>query len=136
MVAIRGASQFLNQATLTNKQGVAAQTTTVLGEAAGGVGILDIGRNLASPGIGISNNARQLNRQFLSSTSSTYNQLFSLSGGGSATTDAALTQIKGLQATVPTTRDSPQVRAAAQEAQAAAESLQNAARGDTVDETA
>jgi len=135
MVTIRGASQFLNQATLTNTRGVAAQATTVLGEAAGGVGILDIGRNLASPGIGISNNARALNRQFLSSTSGTYNALFSASGGGSATVDASLTQIRGLQATVPASRDTPQVREAAQDAQATAETLQDLARGDIVDET-
>ena len=126
MTLIAGASRFLNQSTLTNVSGIAAVGTDVLGISANGVGILDIGRNLAVQGTGISNRARQLNLQFLSQSSGTYNQLFS-AGAVSSSVDAALVQIRGLQATVPTTRDSPDVREAAAEARA------NAERGAVVD---
>ncbi len=131
MTVIRGASQFLNQATLTNLQGTAAQSANVLGEAAGGVGILDIGRNLAVQGVGISNNARNLNRQFLEQSSGTFNQLFSTTGGGSATVEAAQTQILALRSSVPATRETPDVREAVAEASATAE----AERGAIVDES-
>lgn len=128
MTIIRGASQFLNQATLTNLTGSAAQPASVLGEAAGGVGILDIGRNLAVRGSGISNNARALNRQFLSDSAGTFNQLFSLSGGGSASVEAAQTQILALRSSVPASRATPEVREAALD-------VSDSDRGALVDES-
>ncbi|MGH1455434.1 MAG: hypothetical protein ACRBDI_01510 [Alphaproteobacteria bacterium] len=131
MTLVAGASRFLNQSTLTNQQGFAAQSSNLLGVAAGSTGILDIGRNLEIRGVGISNRARNLNRQFLESTSGTYNQLFSASGGGSATVEGALTQIKALQSSVPTSRDSPQVREAAFDAQEAAAVAE---KGSIIDE--
>lgn len=129
MTTIRGASQFLNQATLTNLTGSAAQPASVLGEAAGGVGILDIGRNLAVQGSGISNNARALNRQFLSDSAGTYNQLFSASGGGSSSVEAAQTQILALRSSVSPSRTTPDAREAALEVDASN-------RGTLVDESA
>jgi len=54
MTLVAGASRYLSQATLTNQQGVAAQGSNILGVAAGGVGILDVGRNLEVQGVGIS----------------------------------------------------------------------------------
>ena len=126
MTLVAGASRYLAQSTLTNVQGVAAQSSSLLNVAAGATGILDVGRNLEVQGVGISNRARNLNRQFLESTSGTYNQLFSASGGGSSTVEGALTQIKALQSSVPTSRDSPQVREAAFDAEKAAESVKNA----------
>ncbi len=131
MTLVAGASRYLTQSTLTNQQGVAAQSSNILGVAAGSTGILDVGRNLEVQGVGISSRARQLNRQLLESTAGTYNQLFSASGGGSSSVDAALTQIRGLQATVPTSRDSPVVREARTEAQESAE----AELGSIVDES-
>ncbi len=134
MTLVAGASRYLSQSTLTNQQGFAAQGSNLLGVAAGSTGILDVGRNLEVQGIGISNRARNLNRQFLQSTAGTYNQLFSASGGGSSTVEGALTQIRALQSSVPTSRDSPQVREAAFEAQEASESLQSAEKGSIIDE--
>ncbi len=132
MARIAGASQYLNQATLTNLRGSAAQTTSVLGEAAGGVGILDIGRNLATPGIGISNNARSLNRQFLEQNAGTANQLFSASGGGSATVEAAQIQIRALQSATPVTRFTPEARETIDNLNAISDI---STRGDIVDES-
>ncbi len=135
MARIPGASQYLNQATLSNLQGVSAQAPNLLGEAAGGVGILDVGRNLATPGVGISNSARALNRQFLEQNAGTANQLFSASGGGSSTEDAAITQIRALQSSVPVTRATPEAREAAEER--AVEAAQaEAERGSIIDQEA
>ncbi len=140
MTLVAGASRYLSQATLTNQQGVAAQGSNILGVAAGGVGILDVGRNLEVQGVGISSRARNLNRQFLESSAGTFNQLFSASGGGSATVEGALAQIRALQSSVPTSRDSPAVRDARAQAEADAEAAANAAetiseRGAIVDES-
>ena len=132
MTLIAGASRYLTQSTLTNQQGFAAQSSNLLGVAAGSTGILDVGRNLEVQGVGISSRARNLNRQFLESTSGTYNQLFSASGGGSASVESALVQIKGLQSSVPTSRDSPEVREARFNAEAAAESVE---KGSILDES-
>ncbi|MGH1376753.1 MAG: hypothetical protein ACRBCK_10440 [Alphaproteobacteria bacterium] len=138
MALVAGASQFLNQATLANTQGVSAQTTNVLGEAAGGVGILDVGRNLATPGVGISNSARALNRQFLTQNAGTANQLFSASGGGSATEEAAITQIRALQSQTPVTRATPEAREAAdaRAVEAAQAESADAERGSIIDQEA
>lgn len=135
MARIPGASQYLNQATLSNLQGVSAQAPNLLGEAAGGVGILDVGRNLATPGVGISNSARALNRQFLEQNAGTANQLFSASGGGSSTEDAAITQIRALQSKVPVTRATPEAREAAEERAVEAAQAETE-RGSIIDQEA
>lgn len=122
---VAGSSQFLNQATLANTQGISAQTNSVLNQAAGGISLLDVGRSLSPPGVGLSANARALNQQFLSSNAGTANQLFSATGGSGLTVDAARTQILALQSSVPTSRDTPDARADARAD----------ARGSNLDET-
>lgn len=135
MTLVAGASRYLAQSTYTSASGAAAQSSNVLGEVAGTATLLDIGRLNAPSGVGLSARARSLNKQFLSSTSGTYNQLFSASGGGSSTVEAALTQIKALQSSVPTSRDSPDIREAKADAQADLEKLAEAERGSIVDES-
>jgi len=128
MALIAGASRFLNQSTLANTQGVSAQSTNVLSEAAGSVSILDIGRNLSGgDGIGISATARALNTQLVESNAAAANNLFSFTGGVSATIESAQTQINGLRSTVPASRDTPEVREAAAEV--------SSELGSVVDET-
>lgn len=128
MATIRGASQFLNQATLSNRLGAAGQASSnVLGEAAGGAGILEIGRNLAVSGVGISNNARALNRQFLQQSAGTFNQLFSATGGTSSTVEVAQTQILALRASTSVSRLTPEAREVALE-------VSESSRGNVVDE--
>lgn len=103
MVTIPGASGFLNAATLANSQGIGAQQATVLGDGGiGGVDILDIARaNAPNSGVGLSSRARLLNQQFLDSSASTFNQIFSLGLGGSATIEGLQQQILALRAGIP-----------------------------------
>ncbi len=136
MARIPGASQFLNQATLTNLKGYSAVSSNFLGTAAGSVSILDIGQNLASPGIGISNRARNLNRQLIDQNAGNANQLFSASVNGSATVENALTQIKGLMSKVPSSRDTPAAREAQAEAQAQLQDLADIAADEAEQEEA
>ncbi len=112
MTLIAGASQYVNQATVSNKLGLAGQQNSLLVQnGASAVSLLDLGRQNAGNGIGLSANARALNDQFLQQNSATFNQLFSLSGGGSATVDAAQIQILGLRSTVSASRvvDAPEL---------------------------
>lgn len=105
MTLIAGASRFLSTSTLASSQGSTFQAPSVLGTStAGTANLLDVGRRNSS-GIGLSSNARVLNRQLIDTNTSLYNGLFSLAGGGSATVDSARTQILGLRASVPASRD-------------------------------
>ncbi|PCJ99723.1 MAG: hypothetical protein COA45_02580 [Zetaproteobacteria bacterium] len=104
MARIAGASQYLNQATLANKQGSTFVPADILSLTSSS-SLLDVGRATSVSGVGISARARQLNNQIIENNSSSYNRLFSLSGGASATTGAAQIQIAGLAATASTSRD-------------------------------
>ena len=104
MPRIAGSSQYLNQATLANKQG-STYTPADLLSLTSSSSLLDAGRQTAVSGVGISARARQLNNQIISNNSSSYNKLFSLSGGASATTAAAQIQIAGLASTALTSRN-------------------------------
>lgn len=103
-MAIQGASQYLNQATLANKQGFTTESTNLLVESgASAVSLLEVGRSLnAVDGIGLSTNARILNKQLIQSNSGTFNALFSagLDSGGS-TVESAITIINSLRSTLP-----------------------------------
>ncbi|PCI56317.1 MAG: hypothetical protein COB36_05955 [Alphaproteobacteria bacterium] len=103
MPRIAGSSQYLNQATLANKQGSTYVPADIL-SLSSSASLLDAGRGTAVSGIGISARARQLNNQIIANNSSSYNKLFSLSGGASATTAAAQIQIAGLASTALTSR--------------------------------
>lgn len=108
MALIAGASQYLAQATYSNKYGAAAGSTNLLSVAAGSVSMLDIGRNLSSSGLGISAEARALNSSYLESSSSTYNTLFSANATAS-NADALQIQILALRSSTPTAFDSPNI---------------------------
>ena len=103
MATIPGASGYLNAATLANRQGIGAQQASVLGDGGiGGVDILDVARaNAPSNGVGLSSRARALNKQFLDSTSSTFNQIFSLGIGATASIEGLQQQILALRARTP-----------------------------------
>ncbi len=104
MVRVAGSSQYLNQARLAQATGSNFDAGNILGLSSSS-SLLDAGRGNAVGGIGISARARALTSSQLQSSAATGNQLFSLSGGGSATVEAATIQIAGLRATVPASRD-------------------------------
>jgi len=103
MTSIPGASQFLNSATLANQQGLGAGQATVLGDGGiGSVSLLDVGRSsLFDSGVGLSARARQLNNDFINSTASTFNQIFSLGIGATASIEGLQQQILALRANTP-----------------------------------
>ncbi|MDH5722742.1 MAG: hypothetical protein OEY94_05405 [Alphaproteobacteria bacterium] len=106
MALVSGASQFVNQALVSNRLGLPAYQNSILQESGlSAQSILDVGRRLAVSGGGISRNARFLIRQQLEQNSTAFNGLFSLTGGSGATVEAALVQIKGLRASIPSSRD-------------------------------
>ena len=102
MTTIAGASGFLNAATLANVRGVSAVQPSVLGEGGiGAVDLLDIGRASAPRGIGLSPQARALNKTFLESSTSQFNALFSLGVGTTASIEGLQQQILALRSSVP-----------------------------------
>ncbi len=102
MTTIPGASGYLNAATLANVQGSAAQTSNVLGVAEGATSLLDVGRSsLFDNGIGLSSTARQLNKSFIESNASTFNAIFSLGIGATATVEGLQQEILALRASLP-----------------------------------
>ena len=108
-MSIAGASQFLNSATLANQQGRAAVSPTLLGGSGlSPTSLLDAGRR--DTGIGLSSRARQQTQQFLSATSSGFNQIFSLSGVEFGTTETLQQAILALRASVPESALSREVR--------------------------
>ena len=109
MALVAGASRFLSQAILAQKTGSAFDAGNVLGFTSS-ASILDAGRGNSVRGIGLSARARALTSSQLQSSASTANQLFSLSGGASATVEAATIQIAGLRATTVSSRVIPELR--------------------------
>ncbi len=104
MTLIAGASQYYNQSLLAQTTGSNVSTTNVLSESVSS-SLLDAGRGNAVPGIGLSAQARAMTTAMLDNSASTANQMFSLSGGASATVEAAQIQIAGLRATTALSRD-------------------------------
>tara|TARA_B100001989_G_C24548067_1_gene472339 strand:+ start:659 stop:1078 length:420 start_codon:yes stop_codon:yes gene_type:complete len=137
MTRIAGASQFLNQATVSNRLGLPAYQNSILQESGlSAQGILDVGRRLAVNSGGISGNARFLIRQQLEQNAGSFNNLFSLTGGASATVDSALTQIRALRSSVPSSREiaAPQLTGDAPEGQSNTSVLASETSGTIVDE--
>ena len=104
MTLIAGASQYYNQSLLVQTTGSNVSTTNVLSESVSS-SLLDAGRGNAVQGIGLSARARAMTTAMLNTSASTANQMFSLSGGASATVEAAQIQIAGLRATANMSRD-------------------------------
>ncbi len=100
-MAVAGASQYRTQA-LAQLNGVAVSDTgNVLGATGSATSILDAGRATAIDGIGLSPNARALNNSFLSSTASSFNQIFSLGAGTDSTVEGNQAAILALRASLP-----------------------------------
>jgi hypothetical protein len=101
VTTIPGASKFLGVAILANRQGIAAQAPTVLGES-DTASLLDAGRGVAGGGngIGLSRGARAVNNQFLNNTTQ-INELLSLAIGPSATLEGMQQEIVALRSTLP-----------------------------------
>ena len=111
-MAIAGASQYKTAAILANKNGTVGATTGngIIGSL-GAVDILDIGRSLTGDnGIGLSGNARALNKQFLESSSSTFNTIFSLGVAGTSSIEGLQTQISALRSSMSESQLSREVR--------------------------
>ncbi len=104
MTLVAGASRYLSQSTLSQLGGSTFDAGNVLGFGST-ASILDAGRGNAVSGIGLSARARALTSSQLQSSASTANQMFSLSGGSSATVEAATIQIAGLRARSVLSRD-------------------------------
>jgi len=100
MVTIPGASQFLGASTLANLRGTPAQQSNVLGEGSA-TSLLDVGRSLATPGVGLSASARQLNSQFIESSKTQFNALFSLGIGQTSSIEGLQQQILALRSSLP-----------------------------------
>lgn len=95
-MAVAGASQYRYAAILANTQGLAAQSIDLV-SSLGSVDMLDIARAGGDNGIGLSSSARQLNKQFLSSSTSNFNAIFSLGVADTATIDGLLAEINALR---------------------------------------
>ncbi len=104
-MTVSGASRFINSATLANTQGISASQPQLLG----GSSLLEAGRRINRSGIGLSSSARALNNQFVSNGASQGTALFGLASGASLSAADLATQIKGLRASLPISRVSPEV---------------------------
>ncbi len=102
MTVIAGASQYVNAAKLANQRGQSPVGGTDVISSLGTVDILDISRSANSvDGIGLSGRARALNKEFLSSTASTFNSIFSLGVSGTSSIEGLQTQINALRSSLP-----------------------------------
>ncbi|MBL4805175.1 MAG: hypothetical protein JKY71_09945 [Alphaproteobacteria bacterium] len=101
MVSIPGASGFLNAATLANKRGIAASPTSLLNGGIGAPDLLDVGRRINRNSIGLSGNARAVNKRFLESSTSTFNAIFSLGVGNTSSIEALQKGILALRSKAP-----------------------------------
>lgn len=125
MTTIPGASQYLNASTLANSQGVAAAQSNVLAES-GVADVLEAAR--VDNGIGLSARSRALTKQFLETSGSGFNQIFSLNGVEFGTDETLQQAILALRAKVPESRLAPSLREDTSE-------NDSSARGEIVDET-
>jgi hypothetical protein len=109
-MAVAGASRYLNSSMLANTRGISAQSTNLIGSL-GTVSLLDVGRSGQRDfGIGLSSQSRLLNRQFLESSASTFNSIFSLNVAGTSSIESLQQQINALRASLPESSLSREVR--------------------------
>ncbi len=121
MPTIAGASQYLNAATYSNLTGRAAQGSNLIGNL-GTVDLLDVARSNNNSGIGLSSRARALNKQFLQSTSSNYNSLFSSTNSAYLSVEQLQQQVLALRASLPDSSISKSANAFGQDDGSVAES--------------
>ena len=137
MVTIPGASGFLGSATLANVRGISPAGGSFLENQT--IDLLDVGRRINRNNVGLSNNARRINKQFLQSSASQFNAIFSLNIGTSSSLEALQTGILALRSQTPSSGLSREIAAeiegtgseilddavAEEQAAAASESLSN-----------
>jgi hypothetical protein len=100
-MAVAGASRYTNAAILANRQGFSAQAPNLISNL-GTVDILDIGRSASRiKGVGLSGNARALNKQFLQSSTSLFNSVFSLNVSETSSVEALQKQVAALRSKLP-----------------------------------
>ncbi len=88
MATIAGASGFLNSATLANTRGIAAGQTSLLDGGFSAPDLLEVGRRINRNSVGLSGNARAVNKRFLESSASNFNAIFSLNVGTTSSVEA------------------------------------------------
>ncbi len=99
-MAVAGASRYLNASILSNTRGFAGSQANLI-SSLGTVSLLDVGRSVAADnGIGLSGRARLANKQFLESSASTFNSIFSLSVGTTSTVEGMQKQILALRSSL------------------------------------
>ena len=109
MTTIAGASRYLAASTLANTQGTSPSTPNILGEGST-ASLLEAGRLSNDYGIGLSDTARQLTQDFLNSTSSAFNSIFSLSTAEMGTNETIQQKILALRASIPESQLSRELR--------------------------
>lgn len=102
-----------------------------------GNSLLSAGRMSNKNGIGLSGSARQGIDGFLKATQGGFNELFSLATGPSLSVEGMQTQIKGLRASVPLSRLSPEMlkKLADEIAKSEEAAISASGRGQNVDKT-
>lgn len=106
---VPGATSYLNAAKLANKQGYVSSTSYLMSSMS--FDVLEIGRSTNSSGLGLSANARALNRQYLSSTKTDMNKFFSLTTYQFGSMQTLSQTILALRSKMPASQLSEEVRA-------------------------
>ena len=101
MTAIAGSSRYYNTAVYANQRGSVVEAPNLLGTASS-TSLLDAGRQ--NTGIGLSGTARSINNSFLSQTSSSFNQIFSLNGVEFGTTETLQQEILAIRSRIADSR--------------------------------
>lgn len=101
MVSIPGASGFLNAATLANQRGIAAGRSSLLDGGFSAPDLLEVGRRINRNNVGLSGNARRVNKRFLEGSASTFNAIFSLGVGNTSSIEALQKGILALRSKAP-----------------------------------
>lgn len=95
MTTIPGASQYLSASRYSSATGEAVQSSSLADVM--GTSLLSVGRRLSTTGFGLSDTARALTEQQLSSSAASINGLFSATVSGTSTIENLQTQIQGLR---------------------------------------
>lgn len=108
-MAVAGASRYMSSSMLAQR-GVAAQNIDLISNL-GTVSLLDVGRaGQKDFGIGLSGRSRLLNKQFIESSASSFNAVFSLNVAGTSSIEGLQKQINALRSKLPASSLSREVR--------------------------
>lgn len=107
---IPGASGFLNASTLANSRGIAAAQPSLLDGGFSAPDLLEVGRRINRNKIGLSGNARAVNKRFLESSTSNFNALFSLGVGTTSSIEGLQKGVLALRSSVPQSQLAREIR--------------------------